>query len=45
MTEPGAAATLAALLSGAYAARAGERIGLVVCGANTDPADLGGPAG
>jgi len=45
VTEPGAAATLAALLSGAYAARAGERIGLVVCGANTDPADLGGPAG
>ena len=43
VTEPGAAATLAALLSGAYQPRAGERIGLVLCGGNTDPADLAEP--
>jgi len=40
ITEPGAAATLAVLLSGAYASESGERIGLVLCGGNTDPADL-----
>ncbi len=34
--EPGGAAALAALLSGAYRARRGERIGVVVCGANTE---------
>jgi threonine dehydratase len=39
-TEPGAAATLAALLSGAYPPLPGERIGLVLCGGNADPADL-----
>jgi threonine dehydratase len=40
VTEPGAAATLAALLGGAYEPRPGERIGLVLCGGNTDPSDL-----
>jgi threonine dehydratase len=40
-TEPGAATTLAALLSGAYRPRQGERVCLVICGANADPSDLG----
>jgi threonine dehydratase len=35
ITEPGGAASLAALLSGAYQAAQGERVGVVVCGANT----------
>ena len=35
VAEPGAAAGLAALLSGRYRPRAGERLGLIVCGANT----------
>lgn len=39
--EPGGATALAALLSGAYVPAAGERVGVVVCGANADPADLG----
>jgi threonine dehydratase len=34
--EPGAAAPLAALLSGAYVPAAGERVGIVISGANTD---------
>jgi len=38
--EPAAALPLAALQSGAYAARAGEKICLIVCGANVDPATL-----
>jgi threonine dehydratase len=38
--EPGASATLAALLSGAYRPEPEERIGLVLCGGNADPADL-----
>ena len=32
--EPGGAAAFAALLCGAYAPRAGERIGIIVCGGN-----------
>ncbi len=40
VVEPGAAATLAALTSGAYRPAPDERVGLVLCGANTDPADL-----
>lgn len=35
-TEPGGAVALAALLSGAYVAKPGERVGVLVCGANTD---------
>jgi threonine dehydratase len=35
VAEPGAAAPLAALLSGAYAPAKGERVGIVVSGANT----------
>ena len=38
--EHGAAAAHAALLSGAYTPQPGERIVVVVCGANTDPATL-----
>ena len=38
--EHGAAAALAALTSGAYVPRDGERIAIVLCGANTDPSDL-----
>lgn len=40
--EHGAAAAVAALLSGAYRPVEGERVGVVLCGANTDPADLSG---
>jgi threonine dehydratase len=38
--EAGAAAPVAALLSGAYVPADGERVAVVLCGANTDPADL-----
>jgi threonine dehydratase len=37
LAEPGGATALAALLSGAYVHDDGERIGVVVCGANLDP--------
>ncbi|TDW86720.1 threonine/serine dehydratase [Kribbella sp. VKM Ac-2566] len=39
-TEHGGATAYAALLSGAYRPAAGERVVVVVCGANTDPATL-----
>ncbi len=35
-TEPGGAAAFAALLSGAYRPATGERVGIVLCGSNTD---------
>lgn len=35
VAEPGGAAALAALLSGRYRPRAGERVGVLLCGANT----------
>ena len=38
--EPAAALPLAALQSGAYVPREGERLCLIVCGANVDPATL-----
>jgi len=41
VAEPGGAAAFAALLSGAYRVSAGERVGVVVCGANTTAVDLG----
>jgi threonine dehydratase len=41
MSEPGGAAALAALLSGAYRAKAGERVGVLLCGGNVDPALFG----
>lgn len=37
VAEPGGATALAALLSGAYRPQSGERVGVVICGANTDP--------
>ena len=43
VAEPGAAAPLAALLSGAYAPSPGERVGIVVSGANTTAVDFGPP--
>jgi threonine dehydratase len=38
--EPGGAAALAGLLSGAYRAKAGERVGVLLCGANVDLANV-----
>ena len=38
MSEPGGAAALAALLSGAYKPQKGEHVGVLLCGANVDPA-------
>lgn len=40
VTETGAATAYAALTAGAYRPAAGERVLVVVCGANTDPSDL-----
>jgi threonine dehydratase len=40
VAEPGGATALAALLSGRFVPPPGARIGVVVCGANTDPAKL-----
>lgn len=39
--EPAAALPLAALQTGAYVPAAGEKVCLIVCGANVDPATLG----
>ncbi len=39
-SEPGGATALAAVLSGAYRAAAGERVGVLICGANVDPSGL-----
>jgi threonine dehydratase len=39
--EPGGATAAAALLSGRFVPPPGARVGIVVCGANTDPAKLG----
>ncbi|HKU12125.1 MAG TPA: threonine/serine dehydratase [Sinomonas sp.] len=41
--EHGAGTALAGLLSGAYRPERGERVCIVLCGANTDPSDLVGP--
>lgn len=38
--EPAAALPLAALQTGAYTPRAGEKVCLIICGANVDPASL-----
>lgn len=37
LAEPGGATALAALTSGLYKPAPGERVGVIVCGANTDP--------
>lgn len=36
VAEPGGAAAFAALQSGAYAVKPGDRVGILLCGANTD---------
>jgi threonine dehydratase len=38
--EPAGATAAAALLSGAYVPEPGERVAVIICGANTDPSDL-----
>ncbi len=38
IAEPGGAAAFAALRSGAYTPESGERVGVLLCGANADPA-------
>ncbi|HEY6438984.1 MAG TPA: threonine/serine dehydratase [Acetobacteraceae bacterium] len=42
IAEPGGATALAALLCGSFKPPAGARVGVVVCGANTDPAKVVG---
>jgi threonine dehydratase len=37
VSEPGGAATLAALMSGAVTPEPGAHVGVLVCGANVDP--------
>ena len=41
VTEPGGAAAFAALLSGAWKAKPGEAVGVLLCGANTTAVDFG----
>jgi threonine dehydratase len=41
VTEPGGAAAFAALLSARYVPHAGERVGVLLCGANTTAVDFG----
>ena len=41
VAEPGGAAAFAALLSGRYRPESGERVGVLVCGANTTAVDFG----
>lgn len=43
VAEPGGATALAALLSGRFQPPAGARVGVLVCGANTDPAKVAAP--
>jgi threonine dehydratase len=40
VAEPGGATALAALVCGAYKPEPGERVAVVVCGGNTDPATV-----
>lgn len=40
VAEPGGAAALAPLLSGSYAPREGERVGVLICGGNTTAVDF-----
>jgi threonine dehydratase len=40
VVEPGGAASLAAVRSGAFRPKPGEVVVVILCGANTDPADL-----
>jgi threonine dehydratase len=43
VAEPGGSAAFAALLSGVYQPKPGERVGVVVCGGNTTAVDFGRP--
>jgi threonine dehydratase len=40
IAEPGGATALAALLCGAFTPPEGARVGVLVCGANADPAKV-----
>jgi threonine dehydratase len=40
ISEPGGAAAFAAVLSGRYAPEPGERVAVLVCGANANPANF-----
>jgi threonine dehydratase len=40
VAEPGGAAAMAALVSGAWVPPAGARVAVVVCGSNADPATV-----
>ena len=40
VAEPGGAAAFAGLLSGRYKTTPGERVGVIVCGGNTDAVDF-----
>ena len=42
IAEPGGATALAALLCGSFRPSEGARVGVLVCGANTDPAKVVG---
>lgn len=42
VAEPGGAAAFAALLTGAWKPPPGSHVGVIVCGANCDPATIGG---
>ena len=44
IAEPGGATATAALLSGRWSPPAGARVGIVVCGGNTDPATIAAAA-
>jgi threonine dehydratase len=44
VAEPGGAAAFAALLSGRYRPAAGERVGVLICGANTTAVNFGSPS-
>ena len=41
VTEPGGAAAFAALMTGGYQPRAGERVGVLLCGGNTPAVNFG----
>jgi threonine dehydratase len=43
VAEPGGATALSALLSGRFSPPPGARVGILVCGANTDPAKVASP--
>jgi threonine dehydratase len=40
VAEPSGATSLAALMSGAYKPAPGERVGVIICGANTEPSTI-----